>query len=404
LGFLLSLLMVFKTQFSYTQFWTALGHVDGLVQDSRSLAMTACAIFDWDKDPMVQVRARRIVRFLVLHFFVIVEFFQRTGQNATTDTEVQDQLREDVRALTGEHEFRTLYPDHVDRGRLSGSLSDFTHTNPTLVVYWIYLAAGGIMKDGGCPPPVMACFIAQVNSLMGHFWGMQKIDKTQFPLPYAQVVKIVVIVFIYFLPFFMAPGLRYLTPVVSLLLTIGFFGLDEVAEILESPFGNDPNDIDLDAYGQALMDDLQIIYHSRNVQLDTVFTDDRDLDFSRISSRTTTSNMKHELGFATDRDQSTFFKVWCEGAVPSRRSVRSSRAAVSSSQSRRSWESDDEPKRSSRSVGTIDASIEPMRLPESAPGRAAAFEDRPLPGRPTFPAVLTDSGSSRSSSRNIALS
>lgn len=325
LGFLLSLLIVFKTQFAFTQFWSALEDVDGLLQDSRSLAMTACAIFDWKAAPLVQVRSRRIVRFLVLHFFVIVEFFQRTGQNATRDPKVQDELRRDIRALAGNAEFSMLYPEEGEG--IEGSASRYSHTNPTMIVYWIYLAAGRIMADGGCPPPIMAAFISQLNSLMGHYWGMQKIDKTQFPLPYAQVVKIVVVMFIYLFPFFLVGGMRFMTPVISVLLTIGFFGLDEVAEILESPFGNDPNDIDLGAYGHALMDDLEVIYHSRGMQLDSVFTDDQDLNFVRLS-RVRTSKRLEELGFGNVAGQrDTVFRAWCGARAPL---IRVTRASVHS--------------------------------------------------------------------------
>ena len=50
-----------------------------------------------------------------------------------------------------------------------------------------------------------------------------------------------------------APRPRFITCIIS----IGFFGLDAVAEILQSPFGNDPNDIDLTEHGSGLVEDLQ---------------------------------------------------------------------------------------------------------------------------------------------------
>ena len=58
------------------------------------------------------------------------------------------------------------------------------------------------------------------------------------------------------LPFVLQLQCGHATPVFMLLVSVGFFGLDQVAEILESPFGNDPNDIDLIDEAEALMNDI----------------------------------------------------------------------------------------------------------------------------------------------------
>merc|ERR1711881_724716 len=62
----------------------------------------------------------------------------------------------------------------------------------------------------------------------------------------------------------------------------GFFSMDEVGEILESPFGNDPNDINLRRYGRRLLIDLDMVYHSKDMQLDTVYANEDDFSFSQI--------------------------------------------------------------------------------------------------------------------------
>merc|ERR1711959_194007 len=117
LGFLLSFLLVFKTQTAYGQFWTALGEVEGLLKTSRSIALATCTMLDWSHtdskvlESVVKVRARQIIRFTVLHFFVVIEYFQRTGSNQTKDPEVMDRLREDIKGLTGDDEYRVLYPN-----------------------------------------------------------------------------------------------------------------------------------------------------------------------------------------------------------------------------------------------------------------------------------------------------
>merc|ERR1719502_127491 len=109
---------------------------------------------------------------------------------------------------------------------------------------------------------------------MQNVQSMNKIDKTQFPLPYTQIVKILMIVFVNILPFQIVDDCGLFTLVVMMLASLGFYGLDEVSEILESPFGKDPNDIDLSMYGKSLLADLQLFYNMRDIKFDTPFHED----------------------------------------------------------------------------------------------------------------------------------
>merc|ERR1712093_737079 len=100
-----------------------------------------------------------------------------------------DRLRDDIRRLTGSNEFKMLYPN--EDPEVAGSKSVHVHTNPLIVRFWIQLVLGKSWKDGCCPnAPAFQGLVSLNTKLMGHFWDMNKIDKTQFPLPYAQIVKI----------------------------------------------------------------------------------------------------------------------------------------------------------------------------------------------------------------------
>ena len=141
-----------------------------------------------------------------------------------------------------------------------------------------------IHRDGSISPP--ALFIHCVNVLRGlesRFWTMEKIDKLQFPLPYAQIVKMLVFFYIPWLAFTLAPKSGWTTPVTVVIAALGFFGLDEVAEILESPFGDDPNDIDLDIFINMLIKTLDRTYLLRQQTIDVIFTGKVDEDLSRQS-------------------------------------------------------------------------------------------------------------------------
>merc|ERR1712070_917781 len=111
----------------------------------------------------------------------------------------------------------------------------------------------------------MVQLIAQLEK---EFYSMNRIDKIQFPLPYAQIVKLLCLFWVFSLPFVLVPSCGRFTPAFMILISIGFFGLDEGAEVLESPFGDDPNDIDLKSFGNNLVKDLELVYHARNHQAD----------------------------------------------------------------------------------------------------------------------------------------
>mmetsp|Transcript_74935 Transcript_74935/g.236858 ORF Transcript_74935/g.236858 Transcript_74935/m.236858 type:complete len:554 (-) Transcript_74935:98-1759(-) len=227
-----------------------------------------------DGDLSVEAFLRRIIRLLALHFFVVVEFFRRTGTNAVVDRKLQDDMRDTIKMLTGEREYAMLYPG--DDRMTPGSEAKNVHAKPTVVLYWLQLTIGRCATVHELPSPILSSFVPLVSGLAETVFDMDKIDKLQFPLPYAQVVKILCIVLLFvLLPWVLQPKCKILAELVVGIIALGFFGLDEVAEILESPFGNDPNHIDLQIYGQDLLDDLELMYYSREKELDIVFTEKR---------------------------------------------------------------------------------------------------------------------------------
>lgn len=260
LGYLLAFLLVFKTQNSYNQFWEGLGHVDALVKDARQAAMGACTLFNWKKDG-VQDRSRRLTRYMGLYYFAAVEYLIRSGPNKTNEKHIQDQVREDVRILATQEELQMLYPGEPPATK--GSDSKYSYTNPYTVLMWAQLNLGKVVEAEAVSPPVAAGILNSLGGLMEHFFDMDKIDKTQFPLPYAQLVKWLMVIYCFTIPFFVVSVAKEATIMITVIPTVGFFGLDEVSEILESPFGRDPNDIDLRQYGVNLVRDLEITYQSR---------------------------------------------------------------------------------------------------------------------------------------------
>eukprot|EP00929_Paragymnodinium_shiwhaense_P092016 TRINITY_DN51890_c0_g1_i1.p1 TRINITY_DN51890_c0_g1~~TRINITY_DN51890_c0_g1_i1.p1 ORF type:complete len:464 (+),score=83.69 TRINITY_DN51890_c0_g1_i1:112-1503(+) len=288
LGFLLSFLMVFKTNAAYQQYWAALGAVDGMLQSSRTVGMSVCSDTDWRIDG-VEEKARSCLRLVGLHYYVLCEKFQRTAKYQVDDPrspakrKQYDAWRDAVRNLATLPEMEMLYPN--EDPDTPGADSKHPCANPSVVVFWIKLLIGHILHEKkALAPPICNGMSMHINALLGHSAEMEKIDKTQFPLPYAQIVKLFLCIFVYLLPFLLAKETGWATPGIATLAAMGFYGLDIVAEILEAPFGQDANDIDLSHYGQALLADLELFYNMRHMNIETVVGGDQELSFAKLLS------------------------------------------------------------------------------------------------------------------------
>ncbi|WP_164275020.1 bestrophin family ion channel [Stenotrophomonas sp. B1-1] len=77
--------------------------------------------------------------------------------------------------------------------------------------------------------------------------GCERIVTTPLPFAYTLLLHRCAWMFCVLLPFGLASSLGWATPVLSAVLAYAFFGLDQLGEEMEDPFGLEPNDLPLDA-------------------------------------------------------------------------------------------------------------------------------------------------------------
>lgn len=86
--------------------------------------------------------------------------------------------------------------------------------------------------------------------------GCERIFTTPIPFAYSLILHRTVYLFCIMLPFALVVDLHYMTPFVSVLISYTFISLDSLAEELEDPFGEEDNDLPLDAICNAIEIDL----------------------------------------------------------------------------------------------------------------------------------------------------
>ncbi|XTZ36591.1 bestrophin family protein [Salmonella enterica] len=86
--------------------------------------------------------------------------------------------------------------------------------------------------------------------------GCERIFNTPVPFAYSLILHRTVYLFCIMLPFALVVDLHFMTPFISVLISYTFISLDTLAEELEDPFGEEDNDLPLDAICNAIEIDL----------------------------------------------------------------------------------------------------------------------------------------------------
>jgi len=123
----------------------------------------------------------------------------------------------------------------------------FMNNPPLEVAFWIgdYLQE---QYERNCLDSYQLNALKQLlNSMVDCLGGCERIQKTPIPLAYAIHLKQILLIYCSFLPLQMVEVLHWLTIPMVALVSFILFGIEEIGNQLENPFGKAPNDLPLDA-------------------------------------------------------------------------------------------------------------------------------------------------------------
>jgi putative membrane protein len=90
---------------------------------------------------------------------------------------------------------------------------------------------------------------ARMESLVGTLvdaqGGCEKIRNTPITFNYAALIKQMLLIYLFTLPFVLVPRMGAFAPAAMAVLSFGLFGIEEAGVEVEDPFGDDPNDLPL---------------------------------------------------------------------------------------------------------------------------------------------------------------
>ncbi len=125
---------------------------------------------------------------------------------------------------------------------------------PLAILHWQAQHFGRIYARGLIDPQRLTLLDRSLTEFTDLQGGCERIRATPIPFSYNILLHRIVFVYCFALPFGLVdiPGLHVYTPVVTLLVSYAFFGLDAVGDEIENPFGLDPNDLPLSALTRTI--------------------------------------------------------------------------------------------------------------------------------------------------------
>jgi ion channel-forming bestrophin family protein len=97
--------------------------------------------------------------------------------------------------------------------------------------------------------PVFEKSLTEMTTIQG---GCERIDNTPVPFAYTTLIHRIVGFYALLLPFGIVNDVQWMTPLVVFMICHAFFGLDEIGDEIEEPFGIEPQDLPLAAISRTI--------------------------------------------------------------------------------------------------------------------------------------------------------
>jgi putative membrane protein len=230
-GVALGLLLVFRTNASYDRFWEGRKAWGGMVNESRNLARATHAYL-----PESGNRREQIVRWTICFVYATMYSLRRTTANKESTDASGLEIGPQAKNLPAAEVAALAKTGHV----------------PMAISFRISELIADARNKGQISDVTAAMLDNNVHLLVGYLGVCERIHKT--PLPFAYVVHLrrALLIYCLTLPFALLDPFGWYTVLDTFLLAFIFFGIEEIGVDIEDPFGEDDNDLPLDAICQTI--------------------------------------------------------------------------------------------------------------------------------------------------------
>lgn len=228
LGFVLSLLLVFRTNTAYDRWWEGRKLWGKLVNDTRNFAVKINAILAEDRKS-----ADQIARYLKYFPHFLAKHLSQESTRLALDE---------------------------DYSEIEKSLK---HHGPTDLVILLTHKLHQLKKEGKISDTEMLYLDTQVSGFLDVCGGCERIKNTPIPYSYSSFIKKFIILYVLALPIAYVINLGLFMIPLTVFVYYVLMSLELIAEEIEDPFNNDENDIPMETIAQNIEKNVHQIMGSK---------------------------------------------------------------------------------------------------------------------------------------------
>jgi putative membrane protein len=225
LGFVISLLLVFRTNTAYDRWWEGRKLWGNLINTSRNLSLRIDAALT-EENAAERAWFRR---YIPLYAAVLDRHLKSENLELSLDEDFDD--------------------DPLDR---NGHL-------PNQVASRLHRRIMQLHRDGSIGQAAMFSLQQELGQLTDICGACERIKNTPIPFSYASFIKRFILLYLCTLPWSLAVTLNYWNIPVLLFVMYALSSLEVIAEEIEEPFGNDPNDLPTGRMAERIRADVHAV-------------------------------------------------------------------------------------------------------------------------------------------------
>lgn len=212
LGFVISLLLVFRTNTAYDRWWEGRKLWGAIVNDSRNLALKINAI--------ESIKSERI-------------FFKNTISNFCFSS--KNHLRDQV--IEGELNFND-FEEQLGHAN--------TDHKPLFFINRIQSKLYDLKSQGKISDNEWLMLDKNLNAVVDSIGGCERIKNTPIPYSYSLFIKKFIFIYVITLPLAFVNQFSYFSAFIATFVFYALVSMEVLAEEIEDPFGEDDNDLPID--------------------------------------------------------------------------------------------------------------------------------------------------------------
>jgi putative membrane protein len=224
LGLALSIFLGFRNNACFDRWWEARRQWGQLIVELRSFGREIAALMPGTDPETVKLR-RRMLHRGIAYAYALADSLRATAHGAELERYLDT---EEHRRMTA----RSSHPDALLR-EMAGDLA-------------------AALRDGRLSDILYQGLVTHLTAISGIQAACERIRHTPLPFAYTLLLHRTAYLFCLLLPFGLVDNLGFATPLAAAIVAYTFFGLDELGDELEEPFGLAENDLPLKAMARMI--------------------------------------------------------------------------------------------------------------------------------------------------------